>query len=163
MASYDFYELFNLNVYSCEEKDLEVLSDQSEIIVIHDSLRLSSNRGGSFALRYIEGNCSVSIFTEIHFLQIPELLFLVHLPRPGFPEGKTEPSVVWLEKEMSSKSSSSMLFLESETRADLSRLPSPSSQITLPLHFWEQPGTRNKSLWYRKNKIRFNNSDGIPL
>lgn len=30
------------------------MSDQNEILIIHDSLRLATNKGGSFALRYIE-------------------------------------------------------------------------------------------------------------
>uniref|UniRef100_A0A914YUL5 Metalloendopeptidase n=1 Tax=Panagrolaimus superbus TaxID=310955 RepID=A0A914YUL5_9BILA len=37
----------------CEEKDLEVISEQDEIIIIHDGSKMSTNRGGSFALRYI--------------------------------------------------------------------------------------------------------------
>uniref|UniRef100_A0A7E4UM05 Metalloendopeptidase n=1 Tax=Panagrellus redivivus TaxID=6233 RepID=A0A7E4UM05_PANRE len=37
----------------CEEKDLEVLSDQDEIVIIHDATGLSSSKKGTFAVRYI--------------------------------------------------------------------------------------------------------------
>lgn len=47
------YKTFR-NFFSCSEKDLEIISEQDEMLIIVDAREL--NREGLFTLRYIQGN-----------------------------------------------------------------------------------------------------------